>query len=229
MATKKEISDFVLFKLAGGIPDGSFPVDERDIWDSLDNKVNAHFKLSHFTANLPGNETIPDNLHTAIYEDIAVTRTSNERSQCTLPVMPIALPKEIGIVEIRPVLNISQSGDRMLGQPVIPLRAGQEFLLGADKLLNGLMGQFGYTPRGRKIIFTKDLTTYNITKVDAQLVVFDISQYGENDTLPIPQDYIDQIEGELINEFAPVVSKTGRVNVWANPNPTIPNNAIGKK
>lgn len=216
MATKKQISDSVLYKLAGGIPDSSFPIDERDIWNSIDHKINARFKLEQFQGNLPSGGTIPDNLCLATYEGITVTRTSNERSKCTLPIMPVSLPRNAGINEIRPVLNLTDSGDRMLGQPIIPLQAGQAYLLNADELLNDLMGQWGYEVNGKTIVFTKDLTTYDITKVDMKLLVFDISQYSITDTLPIPADFQEQLENELVAEFAPVIPESGVVNNFTN-------------
>lgn len=218
MATKRLIADMVLYKLAGGIPDASFPVNKLDIYDALEHKVNSMFKMQQFSVNLPSGGTIPENMALATYEDVAVTRTSNERSKCTLPIMPISLPRNAGINEIRPVLNLVDSGDRMLGNPIIPLQAGQAFLLQADKLLNDLLGQWGYEVNGKTIIFTKDLTTYGITKVDMKLIVFDISQYSETDELPIPSDYTQQIEDELVKEFAPVTPENGLVNNFTNAN-----------
>lgn len=214
--TKKQISDSVLFKLAGGLPDSGFPVDERDIWAAINRRVNAMFKFQQLTVNLPSGETIPENLHTATYEGIAVSRSSNGRSKCTLPVMPVSLPKAMGIVEICPVLNITESGDKTLGDPIIPLQQGQDFLLKSDTLLNDLMGQWGYTPSGATITFTKDLTTYGVSMVDMKLVVFEMSNYGLTDTLPIPADYLQQLETELIQEFAPVSPESGIVNNFTN-------------
>lgn len=226
--TKKNFSDMVLYKLAGGIPDAGFPIDERDIWDSVEHKINAKFKMEQFQVNLPSGGTIPDNLCLATYENIAVTRTSNERSKCTLPLTPVSLPRNAGINEIRPVLNLVDSGDRMLGNPIIPLQAGQSFLLDADKLLNDLMGQWGYEVNGKTIIFNKDLTTYDITKVDMKLLVFDMSQYSITDDMPIPADYINQLEDEIIQEFAAVAAESGYVNVWSNIGQTQPENASKK-
>jgi hypothetical protein len=216
MATKKEISDAVLYKLAGGVPDSGFPVDERDIWHALESKVNALFKLTQFSVNLPSGSTIPDGLYLATYEDVAVTRTSNERSKCTLPVIPVSLPRNAGIHEIRPVLNLVSSGDRMLGNPVIPLQAGQDFLLQADSLLNDMLGQFWYIPSGKTITFSKDLTVYEITKVDMKLVVFEAGNYTINQDLPIPADMVQQIEDELVREFAVVMPESAIVNNFSN-------------
>jgi len=228
MATKKEIAEMVLFKLAGGYPDTSFPVKERDIYDATDHKINTMIKGQHFSVNLPSGGTIPDNLLLATYEDVAVTRTSNERSKCTLPIMPISLPRNAGVNEIRPVINLVDSGDRMLGNPIIPMQAGQNFLLKADKLLNDLLGQWSYEINGNTVIFSKDLTVYGITDVDMKLVVFDISQYSLTQDLPIPSDWVGLIEDELVQEFAPVMSEQGIVNNFSNAGQTAPNNGGGK-
>jgi hypothetical protein len=216
--TKKNFSDMCLYKLAGGTPDAAFlkVIDERDIWDSLEHKVNAAFKLSQFSQNLPSGATIPDNLFIATYEDIAITRTSNERSKITLPVMPISLPMGMGVVEIRPQLNVVDSGDKMLGNPLVPLQSGQDYLLSTDKLLNSLQGKWGYTLSGKTVTITKDLTVFDITKADVKLVVFDMSGYSITDDMPIPADMIGQFEDETIKEFAPVAAEAGYVNIWTN-------------
>lgn len=214
LMTKKLCSDQVLYKLSGGNPDSGFPIDERDIWNSIDQKVNAMFKMQQFSVNLPNGETIPENLAIATYEDVAIVSASSGKSKSTLPVMPISLPKNAGINEIRPVLSMVDSGDKILGSPMVPLLAGQEYLLQADTLLNDLMGQFGYTPNGFTIYYTKDLTVFGITKVDMKLVVMDISQYSVTDILPIPADFEDQLLNDLVAEFSPVTAESGQVNNW---------------
>lgn len=226
--TKKEISDNVLYKLAGGIPDASFPVDERDVWSSMEDIINKMLRGQQFSVNLPSGGTIPENLLLATYEDVAVTRTSNERSKCTLPAIPISLPRNAGVNEIRPVLNLVDSGDRTLGNPIIPLQAGQDFLLKADTLLNDLQGQFGYSINGKTVVFTKDITVYDITKVDMKLVVFDIGSYTATQELPIPNDWVSDITDALVAEFAPVLAESGIVNNFTNAGQTVPNNGGGK-
>lgn len=216
-ATKKTISDSILYKLAGGIPTKSFPIHEEDIWSSLEQKINAMLGLRQFSMNLPNGETIPDNLMLATYTDVAVTSYATGSSKSTLPVLPVSLPRNAGINEIRPVISIVDSGDRILGNPFIPLQAGQNFLLQADTLLNNLMGQIGYEVNGRTIIYTSDVTKFEITKVDMKLVVFDMAQYSTTDILPIPSDYEAQLEEQLIQEFAPVLAKSGFVSNYTNP------------
>lgn len=226
MATKKQISDAILYRLAGGIPDSGFPIDERDIWDALESKLNTLFKVTHFNQTLPSGETIPDNLMIATYDNISVTSSYSGKSKSTLPIVPISLPRGMGINEIKPILSQNTSDSNLiLGNPFIPFMAGQDFLLKADSLLNDLMGQIGYTPSGKIVEYTKDITTFGITKVSMKLVVFDMSQYGVSDELPIPADFVGQLEDELTREYAAVLPESGVINNFSNAGQTIPNNA----
>lgn len=212
--SKRLISDSVLYKLAGGIPTPGFPVHERDIWASLDNKINAMFKLRHFDTTLPSGETMPENSMIATYENIDVTASSDGKSYALLPITPISLPRNSGIYLVydpnRPDM------------PFIPLQRGQSSLLNADSLLNDLGGQIGYEPKNNRIIFRKDITVFGVDEVTMELCVFDVSSYSATAELPIPADYINQIEDELVNEFAPVLAKSGFVSNIVNPSQNIP-------
>lgn len=202
MSTKRIISDQVLTRLNEGWPDIAQGTQKEDVWKALEQKINAMFKVSQFNVNLASGGTIPDNLAIATYQNIAVTRTANMRSKATLPAVPVTLPLNAGVHEIRPVMNGNQvNTDRVLGMPLVPLQAGQFFLLSADTLLNDLMGQVGYEVEGKYVIFTKDFTTMGVSKVDIKLIVFDMSQYGETDVLPLPADMEEQIVNELVSQF----------------------------
>jgi hypothetical protein len=95
--TKKIISDQVLFRLYGGFPDLSAPVQEEDVWKATEQKVNSLFKLRHLDTTLPSGETIPENTMIATYEGIAVTGLDNGTSKALLPAIPISLPKNMGV------------------------------------------------------------------------------------------------------------------------------------
>lgn len=213
--TKRLLSDQVRFFLQGGYPDIAMAVQEEDVYKRIEQVLNAMYKMQQFSQNLPSGETIPDNLVLATYEDIAVTSVA-EYSKATLPVMPISLPRNAGINEIRPILNKSGS-DRTYGIPMIPLQAGQNYLLQADSLLSDLMGQFGYEINGRTTIFTKDITTFGISTVQMKLVVFEIGQYSETDILPIPSDAEDMVVKEVIGFFVPVQPQPGIVSNYPEP------------
>lgn len=209
MATKKQISDAVLYKLYGGVPDSGGSVDERDIWAALEQKVNSLFKLHQFDTNLPNGEYIPEQAMIATYEGNTVTSV-NEWSTADLPITPISLPKDVGIYLVY--------DPNYPDMPFIPVRRGQGALLKTDRLLSGLLGQISYEPyvnpstKKNMVKFNKDLTTLGITEVTMELCVMDISQYGITDQLPIPADYHERIENELVMEFAPVVPESGFVN-----------------
>jgi len=211
-STKYLLAEQVMIRLEGGYADIAASVQREDLYKAIEQKINAMFKMSQFSQNLPSGETIPDNLALAAYEGVDVVSFNTGKSRSTLPVMPISLPRNAGINEIIPVLSIAESGDKIYGTPLIPLIAGQEYLLQADSLLNDLMGQWGYTSNGRTVNYTKDITKLGITKVDMKLVVFDMSQYSETDVLPIPADYQQQIITELVEQFASVQPESGAVN-----------------
>lgn len=207
--TKKILSDQLLYKLSGGNPDGSFPIDERDVWKSVEQIVNGLFKLHHFDTTLNVGETIPEAAMLATYEDITVT-SSGEKSYALLPVTPIYLPKNMGIFLVY--------DPKYPEIPFIPLQRGQRGLLRTDELLNDTLGLISYEPKNDRVIFSKDITTLEVPVVTMELCVLDMSQYGINDYLPIPADYEAQIIKELEKEFIWVQSETGVVNAFTNVN-----------
>jgi hypothetical protein len=208
--TKRLLSDQVRFFLKGGYPDVAMATQDEDVYKRIEQVLNAMYKTQQFSQTLPSGETIPDNLILATYEDVAVTSVSNY-SKATLPVMPISLPRNIGVNEIRPILS-KRGEDRIYGSPMIPLQAGQNYLLQADSLLSDLLGQFGYEINGRTAIFTKDITTLGVSTVQMKLVVFSIDQYSETDILPVPSDAEDAIVKEVISFFVPVQPQPGIVS-----------------
>lgn len=218
--TKKVFGEMVLYKLAGGIPDSSFPVKERDIWDALEHKVNELFKLRQLDTTLANGETIPEGAMIATYAGITVT-ASGQRSYATLPVIPISLPKGVGVF----LVYNSDFPD----VPYIPLQRGQQALLRVDELLNDLMGQVGFETKNNQIWFTKDLTLMGVTTVTMELCVFDISQYSITQDLPIPADYIGKLEDELVREFAVVLPESAIVNNFTNNGQTTPGNGANGK
>lgn len=210
MSNKRLIADQVLFRLSGGFPDTSFSVDERDIFKALEQKLNAKFKLKHFEVTLNQGETIPENTMIATYENITVTSTGNGKSKSILPVIPISLPKNMGIFLIYDPKHPEN--------PFIPLQKGQLALLRADQLLNDLLGTIGYEPTDAEVTFTKDLTMFGITAVTMEICGFQISQYSITDPLPIPSDYEEILINELVADFAPVPVETGKVNNFTTAN-----------
>lgn len=201
--TKRYISDQVLMRLYGGLPDTAAPVQKYDVWAALGQKVNGLFKLHQFDTNLPSGETIPESAMLATYENNTVV-SSGERSYALLPVQPISLPMNMGIFLVY--------DPNFPDMPFIPLQKGMTALLRTDNLLSDIMGQISYTPGNDRITFNKDLTTLGISVVTMELCIMDISQYTETQNLPIPADYEERIINELVAQFSPVQPETGIVN-----------------
>lgn len=207
-SSKKVLSDRVLYALAGGVPDGGYSVDERDVFKAIEQKVNALFKIKHFET-LKSGETIPEYAMIATYEDITVSSlTDIQQSEARFPVTPISLPKGMGVFLIY--------SPKYPNVSFIPIPRGQRSLLRTDELLNDMMGQFAYEPKNDRVLFNKDLTLFDIDTVTMELCVFDMSQYGITDPLPIPADYEEQIVTELIQQFAAVVAENGQINNFTN-------------
>lgn len=214
MITKRLISEQVLYKLNGGVLDNSFPVQLPDVYKALEQKINAKFQMQQFQVNLPAGETIPDNLCVGVYENIAVTSYGALKSKCTLPVMPISLPRAMGIA----LVYSPTYPDNFF----IPLQRGMTSLLRTDVLLNDLMGLVSYEPRKNELIFSKNLLLAGISSVTAELVVMDISQYSETDQLPIPASMESDLVSELTKEFIWVTSESGLINNFTNLNQNQP-------
>lgn len=200
---KKIISEQVLYILEGGYPDSASAVQPEDIWKAAEQVINATYKSQHFSITLPSGETIPENLALNTYS-ATVTSTTNGKSQCTLPVMPISLPRNMGVYTV-------YDPDRP-DSPFIPLLRSQTALLKTDTLLNNILGQVSYEVNGRKLLFNVDLPLFGISTVTTELVVLDMSQYSETDILPIPSDFENDLIDMLVKKFAPVTPENGVQN-----------------
>lgn len=193
--TKRYIAEQVQYKLSGGFPDVSQPVQLEDIYAALGNLINSTYKLQHFTMTLPSGETIPNNLALATYETDVVS-FGGKKSKALLPVMPISLPRNIGVYEV--------AADEYFTSPYIPIQAGQANLLSGQPLISTLLGQVGYEIYGNAIITTEDVTIDGtITKLYVRLIVMDVTEYDEDTPLPIPSDMIADIVDQLFKQFMP--------------------------
>ena len=211
MPSKRFIAQQVLYRLAGGLPDTSYPIKEEDIIAALNQKINTLTKAQHFSITLPNGETIPDNLMLATYTGIAVTPVGS-KSKCTLPVIPVSLPRNMGVFEIYP------DSDGTI--QFIPMQAGQIFLLSNQPIISDLLGQIGYEVRSSEVVFHRDITIDEINEVNMTLVIHDILQYDDYAPLPIPADWEGLLIDELEKDFAPVRQAPDKAIVDNyNPNP----------
>lgn len=196
MTTKNKIAEQVLYRINGGITKTSSPVQKEDVIEALGQIINTMFKLNHFTVTLQAGETIPSGLMLATYGPVTVTSLGRTKAKCTLPVMPVSLPRNMGIFQVSPYEDFRCT--------YIPIQSGQYELLKSQPLISNLLGQVGYEPYGNRIELTQDITIDNITELYFRLVVLEVGQYDDYEALPIPFDMETDIVDELIKRFAPV-------------------------
>lgn len=198
--TKRLIADQVLFRIYGDEPPVTAEVKVEDIYKAADQLINTKIRGEHFEITLPSGETIPDALIIAPYENIVVQQDGT-RSYIDLPVMPVSLPRNVGVFAI-----YSPDYPEMF---FIPLQAGMRPLMRTDAILSDLFGMVTYEVRKTRVTFNKNLVLLGVTKLTAELVVFEIDKYSETDALPIPADMESVIVAALYEMFAPDASKKG--------------------
>lgn len=163
---------------------------------SIGQVLNSLLKVDYLQVNAKMGETIPNGAVLGLYEGIEVTRYK-EVSQCSLPIKPLKLPRNMGI------FSVWQSDKPE--QEFIPLQMGQTNLLKSQPLINNLLGQVGYENFGSKLIFTKNLTEPNETiTVDMRLAIMDINEYGDYDILPILPEMEWQVKQEIVKLYSGV-------------------------
>jgi len=162
--------------------------------------INQLLKTEYFTVNLKMGEVIPNGSVLGLYEGIEVI-SSNGKSQATLPIKPLKLPRNMGVWAVYPKYENNQNYE--YDKEFIPLQMGQGGLIKSQPLLNDLLGQVGYECFGDRLIFTKDIKSMFPDVVLAmRLAIMDISQYGDYDPLPI----LPEMEMQVITEVVKIYS-----------------------
>jgi hypothetical protein len=193
LSTKKQIAEQVMRLVVGGDPSAGGRLHILEIYKALEQSINRLIKAQQFKETYAVGETIPDGCVLATYENVSVVQWKDV-SKSTLPAMPVALPKGMGVFEIA-------LQDDAFGAEFIPIQPGQFTMALAQRLMNDLLGQVGYEPIGPEVVYTKDLTGEGVTEVRMRLVVMDASKYGEYDMLPISADMEASVVEELVNLF----------------------------
>lgn len=173
------ISEECLRIIYGGNIPVAGKVDIEELKISVCQVTNGLLKTEYFQINGKTGESIPNGTSLGLYEGILVSKWKNV-SQCTLPVKPIKLPRNMGIYSLFDPNNPSFE--------FIPVQMGQWGLLQSQPLINDLLGQCGYENFGMQIVFSKDISSddpSNPTTVSMRLAIMDIAQYGDFDPLPI--------------------------------------------
>lgn len=194
VVTIYRLAESCLSLIEGGDPKVASSLSFGEIKIACGQVINSLLKTDYFTVNGSLGEVIPNGSVLAMYENIEVV-SSNGKSQATLPIKPIKLPRNMGVWGIYP--KYTTDGNYEYDKEFIPLQIGQGALIKSQPLFNDLLGQVGYECFGDKIYFTKDIKQIFPDVVLAmRLVIMDISQYGDFDNLPLPPEY----EWEVISQ-----------------------------
>ena len=207
VTTIYRITEQVYSLLSGGDPKAASSISMGELKIAIGQTLNAMLKTEYFSVNLKMGELIPNGSVLALYENIEVV-SSNGKSQATLPIKPLKLPRNIGVYAIYP--KYDNSSNYEYDKEFIPLQMGQGGLIKSQPLFNDLLGLVGYECFGDKIIFTKDIKNLFPDVVLAmRLAVMDISQYDDYTALPILPEMEMQVIQEVYKLFMtqPVASK----------------------
>lgn len=202
VVTLYRISEEILKMLSGGDIQTATNISLNEIKISVGQVINQLLKIEHFSVNEKMGEKIPNGSVLGLYEGVEIT-TYNGKSQATLPIKPLKLPRNMGVWAIYP--KFETNGNYELDKELIPLQMGQAGLLKSQPLINDLLGQFGYEVFGDQVIFTKDLKTMFPNIVLAfRLVIMDVSEYDDYTPLPLLPEQEWQVKQEVIKLYSNV-------------------------
>lgn len=164
-------------------------IDTREIILLVNQSINKVLKLQVAESFKAGMIDVPK-CNIVEYTCAVTSQPANTRAFITLPVIPINLPMDMGI------WTISASNAAMT--PYIPVPS-QDVIVFQGTNLSALEQQVGYYMQGKKVYFTKDITTVangSISSVLVNLLVSDFSTQGDNDLLLISPE----VENSIIED-----------------------------
>jgi hypothetical protein len=175
-------------------------IDTREIILLVGQSLNKVLKLQVAESFKAGMIDVPK-CNLIEYTTAVTADSGNNRAYITLPVIPLTLPMDMGIWSIAAATGAMN--------PYIPIPA-QDVLVFQGANLSYLEGKIGYYVQGKRVYFTKNITlTANgtVTSVVVNLLTMDLSQFGDNDLLPISPE----VESTIIADVLETISN-GRVS-----------------
>lgn len=140
-----------------------------------------------------GEQTI-DSLFIATYEDVAVQFNSRRNKYFVqLPAKPVHLRHSLGVYQV---------SDMEESLAFIPLGSGWLTMIGKEADAAYLEGNVGFQHEADKIYFVCNFAEHAATlKTVLVKLVNSISDYDEDDELPIPPDFESQVIEYLLKTF----------------------------
>ncbi len=118
LVTKQSLTESIMALLAGGDPSAGKKFERRVVEAHLQQSINRKLKTEYMSATLPGDETIPEGLVLACYNDVPVTSYKG-LSRAMLPAMPISLRRSMGVYFVGPAANGNTAGVSSSGASAI--------------------------------------------------------------------------------------------------------------
>lgn len=174
-------------RLIAGNPVISSRVQKGDIRLLIEQVANKLLKTEHFNVNMADGDSIPPNCLIYTYESVPVTTYKTTKSACTLPSIPINLPRNMGVFHI--------SKTDAIDEPFIPIPSGMYGIVKPQDLLGELSGLIGYEVYGSQVVFTKNLPGLGVNNVFIRLVGVDLNTVDDYTILPISAD----MEADIVN------------------------------
>lgn len=201
--TKKKIAETILRAVRGNpIIEGRVHINDVKIL--VEQSVNQLLKADYFAVSLPEGDTVINNCMIYTYDSVPVTTYKTTLSKCSLPSMPINLPRNMG------VFHISKTDD--INNPFIPVPSGMYGIVKPQDLIGELSGLISYEIFGSTVVFNKNLPGLGINNVMIRLVGMDMSTLGDYDLLPLSADMeaqvVDRVFKILLQEPPADRSKT---------------------
>ena len=188
--TKKKIAEQIQ-RLLRGNPIISARTHINDVKLLVEQVANQLLKADHFGVNMPEGDTVPNNAMIFTYDNVSVSTYKTTKSKCTLPSIPISLPRNVG------VLHISKTD--VIDEPFVPIPSSLYGIVKPQDLLGDLSGLIGYEVIGKDVIFTKNLPGLGINSVFIRLVGVDLSQVSDYELLPLSSDMEAQVVQNVYN------------------------------
>jgi len=205
MITIGKITDQILRLYSGGDPSDDKELQRGDVNVLVGQVANRVLKSEHAATNMQMGELCPPHtLITTFKVELEGASGSYQYSHCILPVLPISLPRNMGVW-----------GVEVADNEVIPLESGQNRLLGGVEHLRILEDQIGYWVEGRIINFTDRIQSdpfKSATHVILKLLVVSPEVLGEYDILPLPADQEEVIIKEVLTLLGALPQTSDKVS-----------------
>jgi len=179
LVTKQYLYETVSALLEGGNPSAGKKFEPRMVQAFIQQAINRKLKTEYLSVTLPSDETIPEGLMIACYNDIPVATYKNNLSRAKLPAMPISLRKNMGVYFVGPASggNINPLPVPSTGFTIQAAVGITEVVVGTTETITGIVN-------GSSIVTSNAFA--NIADTDFEII---------RGNFPVPS--IDPLDGNI--------------------------------